>query len=140
MQIQLWQTLPSQNVDIPITLGIKAQCLTMRGSKYFLLLLPRKSMKKTDMLLDFKNSNVMIYTESIQLTVTKSGHNAIPISRYSIILSNVTTGVNKNVTLLASDTNKSKYDITQAVSANIPRQVNKVTQICREKLRRGCLT
>ena len=39
-----------------------------------------------------------------------SGHYAIPISRYKTILNNVTIRVNKNVTFLATDTNKSKYD------------------------------
>ena len=36
------------------------------------LLLSRKSMKKVDMTLDFKNDNAMIFHESIQLIVTES--------------------------------------------------------------------
>ena len=67
-------------------------------------------MKKADTTLDFKNDNAMIFSESTQLIVTKSGHCAIHLCQYSPILNNVTTGV-KNITLLACETDQSKYDI-----------------------------
>ena len=72
------------------------------------LLLSRKSMKKPNMTLDFKNDHTVIFDQSIQLTVTKSGHYAIPINPYKTILNNVTSGVNTNATLLATENNKSK--------------------------------
>ena len=45
-----------------------------------LLLLSRKSMKKANMALDFKDDHAIIFDQSIQLLVTKSGHYAIPIN------------------------------------------------------------
>ena len=62
------------------------------------------------MTLDFKNDHAGIFDQSIRLLVTKSGHYAIPINPYKTILSNVTSGVNTNVTLLATENNKSKND------------------------------
>lgn len=53
----------------------------------------------------------MIFGESIQLIVAKSGLYGIPISPYNTVLNNVTTGLNKSVTLLPTNKNKSKYDI-----------------------------
>ena len=38
------------------------------------LLLSRKSMKKVDKTLDFKNDNAVIFRKAIQLIATKSGH------------------------------------------------------------------
>ena len=76
------------------------------------LLLSRKSMKKAKMTLDFKNDHAIIFDQSIQLLVTKSGHYAIPINpSYKTILNNVTSGVNTNITLLATENSKSKNDI-----------------------------
>ena len=70
----------SQNVNIPIILGHKSVMLNAHiGASDIPLLLSRKSMKKTDMTLDFKNDNAMIFGKSIQLTVTKSGHCAIHV-------------------------------------------------------------
>ena len=40
----------------------------------------------------------MIFGESIQLIVAKSGLYGIPISLYNTVLNNVTTGLNKSVT------------------------------------------
>ena len=68
-------------------------------------------MKKGNMTLDFKNDHAVISDQSIQLLVRKSGHYAIPINPYKTILNNVTSGVNTNVTLLATENNKSKNDI-----------------------------
>ena len=68
-------------------------------------------MKKANMTLDFKNDHAVIFDQSIQLLVTKSGQYAIPINPYKTILNNVTSGVNTNVTLLATENNKSKKDI-----------------------------
>ena len=75
------------------------------------LLLSRSSMKKADMrlALDFKNDAAIIFCESIQLIVTMSGHRAIPVCWYNTILTNVTTGAKQTVTLVISDTNKSKH-------------------------------
>ena len=85
-----------QNVSIPIILGNKSVMLnTGIVASDIPLLISRKSMKKADMTLDFKNYNVMISGESIQLMVTKSGSCAIPVCWYSTILNNVTTGLNK---------------------------------------------
>ena len=50
------------------------------------LLLPRKSMKKANIILDYKNDHAVIFDQSIQLIVTKSGHYAIPINPYKTIL------------------------------------------------------
>ena len=100
-----------QNVDIPIRLRNKSVMLnTHVVASDIPLLLSRVSIKKADMTLDFKNNNAMIFGKLIQLIVTKSGHCAIHVRRYSPILNNVTKGV-KKVTLLACGTNKSKYDI-----------------------------
>ena len=75
------------------------------------LLLSRNSMKKADMTLalDFKNDAAIIFCEPIQIIVTMSGHCAIPVCWYNTILTNVTTGVKQTITLVTSDTNKSKY-------------------------------
>ena len=62
----------------------------------------RKSMKKANMKLDFKNDHAFIFDQSIQFLVTKLGHYAIP---YKTILNNVTSGVNTNVTLVATENN-----------------------------------
>ena len=72
------------------------------------LLLSRKSMKKANMTLDFKNDHAVIFDQLIQLIVTKWGHYAIPINPY--ILNNETSGINTNVTLVPTE-NKSKNDI-----------------------------
>ena len=63
------------------------------------------------MILDFKNDHAIIFDESIQLIVTKSGHYAIPVNPYKTILNNVTSGVNTNVTFIATENNKSTNDI-----------------------------
>ena len=75
------------------------------------LLLSRKSMKNADMTLDFKNDNAFIFGQPTKLFVTKSGHYALPISQFKAILNNVTTGTNTNVTLIATENNKSKSSI-----------------------------
>ena len=62
------------------------------------------------MTLDFKNDHAIIFDESIQLIVTKSGHYAILLNPYKTILNNVTSGVNTNVTFVATE-NKSTNDI-----------------------------
>ena len=62
------------------------------------------------MTLDFKNDHAIIFDESIQLIETKSGHYAIPLNPYKTILNNVTSGVNTNVTFVATE-NKSTNDI-----------------------------
>ena len=86
-----------QNVDIPISLGSRNVVLnTHIVASDLSLLLSRKSMKKANMTIDFKNINTVIFNQSIQLLVTKSGHYAIPINPYKTIPSNVTPGVNTN--------------------------------------------
>ena len=101
-----------QNVDIPISLGSRNLMLnTDIVASDIPLLLSRKSMKKANMTLDFKNDHAVIFDQSIQLIVTKWGHYAIPIKPYKTILNNVTSGVNINVTLVATVNNKSKNDI-----------------------------
>ena len=70
------------------------------------LLLSRKSMKKTDMTFDFKNDNAIVFGESVKLITTKSGHYTIPISPYKTVLNNLTTGINTNITLITTQTNK----------------------------------
>ena len=52
------------------------------------LLLSRKSMKKTNMTLDFKNDHA---ASLINQLVTKSGHYTIPINPYKTTLNNVTS-------------------------------------------------
>ena len=52
------------------------------------LLLSRKAMKTANMTLGFKNCNGIIFGEREKLIVTKSGHYALQISRYSKILNN----------------------------------------------------
>ena len=91
-----------QNVDMPISLGSYNVMLnTDIVASDIPLLLSRKSMKKANMTLDSKNGHAVIFDQSIQLLVTKSGHYAIPINPCKTILNNVTSGVNTNVTLLA---------------------------------------
>ena len=75
-----------QNVDISISLGSWNVMLnTDIEASDILLLVPRKSMKKA-ITLDYKNDHAVIFDQSIQLIVTKSGHYAIPINPYKIIL------------------------------------------------------
>ena len=98
-----------QNVDISISLGSRNVMLnTYIVLSNIPLLLSRKSMKKSNMTLDFKNDQAVIFDQSIQLIVTKSGHYAILINPYKTILNNVTSGVNTNVTLVATENNISK--------------------------------
>ena len=86
-----------QNVDIPISLGSRNVVLnTDIVASDISLLLSRKSMKKANMTIDFKNDHTVIFNQSIQLLVTKSGHYAIPINPYKTIPNNVTSGVNTN--------------------------------------------
>ena len=100
-----------QNVDIPISLGSRNLMLnTDIVASDIPLLLSRKSMKKANMTLDFKNDHAVIFDQSIQLIVTKSGQYPILINPYIATLNNVTSGVNTNVTLVAIE-NKSKNDI-----------------------------
>ena len=68
-------------------------------------------MKKANMTLDFKNNHPIIFDQSIQLIKTKSGHCAIPINLHKAILNNATLRVNTNVTLVATEDNKSKNHI-----------------------------
>ena len=61
-----------QNVDIPISLGSRNLMLnTDIVASDIPLLLSRKSMKKANMTLDFKNDHAVIFDQSIQLIVTK---------------------------------------------------------------------
>ena len=68
-------------------------------------------MKEADMTLNFKNDNAMVFGESVKLITTKSGHYTIPISAYKVVLNNLTTGINTNIALITTQTNKSKYDV-----------------------------
>ena len=96
-----------ENVDIPIVLGKQDVMLnTDIVASDIPLLLSRKSMKKTDMTFDFKNDNAIIFGESVKLITTKSGHYTIPISPYKTVLNNLTTGINTNITLITTQTNK----------------------------------
>ena len=64
-----------QNVDILISLGSQNMMLnTDIVASDITLLLLRKSMKKANMTLDFKNDHAVIFDQSIQLLVTKSRH------------------------------------------------------------------
>ena len=64
-----------QNVDIPISLGSRNLMLnTDIVASDIPLLLSRKSMKKANMTLDFKNDHAVIFDQSIQLKVTTSRH------------------------------------------------------------------
>ena len=74
------------------------------------LLLSRKSMKKANMTLNFKNDHAVVFDQSIQLLVTKSGHYAIPINN-PYKTSGVNLGVNTNITLVETENNKSINDI-----------------------------
>ena len=101
-----------KNVDIPILLGNQEVMLnTDIVPNDIPLLLSRKSMKKADMTLDFKNDCAVIFGNQVQLITTQSGHYAIPICPHNTILNNVTSGANPNITLIATEENKSKYDI-----------------------------
>ena len=72
------------------------------------LLLSRKSMKKANMTLDFKNYYAVIFDQSIHLLVTKSRHDAMPINPYKTILNSINLRGNVNVSLVATENNKSK--------------------------------
>ena len=67
------------------------------------LLLSKKSMKKANMTLDFKNDHAVIFDQLVQLLVAKPGHYAVLINPYKTIPNNVTSGVNTNVTLVATE-------------------------------------
>ena len=101
-----------ENVDIPIVLGKQHVMLnTDIGASDIPLLLSRKSMKKANMTLDFKNDNAIVFGESVKVVTTKSGRYAILLSPYKTVLNNLTTGRNTNITPITIQTNKSKYDI-----------------------------
>ena len=76
-----------ENVDIPIVLG-KQHVMPNRDIvvSAISLLLSRKYMRKTDMTIDFRNYNAIVFGESVKLTTTKSGHYTIPISPYKLSL------------------------------------------------------
>ena len=99
-----------ENDDIPIVLGKQHVMLNtdIVGSD-ILLLLSRKSMKKADTALDFKNDNAIVFGELVKVITTKSSHCNVPY--HPIVLNNLTTGINTNITLITAQTNKSKYDI-----------------------------
>ena len=101
-----------ENVDIALVLGKQHVMLNadIVASDIPLLLL-RKSMKKADVTFDFKNVNAIVFGETVKLITTKSGHCAIPITPYRTVLNNLTTRINTNITLITTQTNKSKYDI-----------------------------
>ena len=69
------------------------------------LLLSRKTMKKANMTLDFKN-DAIVFGESVKLITTKSGHYTIPISPYEAVLNNLKTGINTYITLITTYTNQ----------------------------------
>ena len=88
-----------QNVGIPISSGSENVMLnTNIVASDITLLLSKKSMKKANMILDFKNDHAVIFDQSINLLVTKSGHYALSINPYKTILNNVTSRVNTNLT------------------------------------------
>ena len=79
------------------------------------LLLSKKSMKKANMTLDFKNDPAVIFDQLVQLLVTRPGHYAIPINPYKTIPNDVTSGVNTNATLVATENYKSENDIVTKI-------------------------
>ena len=86
-----------KNVNIQISLGSRNVMLnTNMVANDIPQPLSRKSMKKANITLDFKKDRAVIFDQSIQLLVTKSGHYAIPINLYKTILNNVTSRVNKS--------------------------------------------
>ena len=101
-----------ENIDIPIVLG-KQHVMLNTGilASDFPLLLSRKSLKKADRTLDFKNDNAIVFGESVKLITTKPGHYTISISPNKTVLNNLTTGISTNITLITTQTGKSKYDI-----------------------------
>ena len=76
-----------QDFDIPILLGSQNVILNPDiVASDIPLLLSRKSMKKANMILDFKNDHAVFFNQSIQVLKTKSGHYTIPINPYKTIL------------------------------------------------------
>ena len=65
-------------------------------------------MKKANMILDFKNYHAVIFDQSIHLLVTKSGHGDMLINPYKTFLNSINLRVNVNVSLVATENNKSK--------------------------------
>lgn len=47
----------------------------------------------------------------LRLIVTQSGHDAIPIDPYNKILTNVVSGINLHVALIATDNTKIKSNV-----------------------------
>ena len=85
-----------ENVDIPIVLGKQHLMLnTDIVASDILILLSRKSMKKADTTLAFKNDNAIVFGESVKLITTKSGHYTIPIPTYKTVLNNIKTGISQ---------------------------------------------
>ena len=74
---------------------------------------PRKPKTKADMILDFKINHVAVFREQIQLMTTKSGKHTIPISLYKNVFNNLTSGSNKNILLIATESSLSKIDIAR---------------------------
>ena len=93
----------------------------------------KKINKKANMTLDFKNYHAAIFDQSIHLLVTKSRHSAMPINPYKTILNSITLRVNVNVSLVATENNKSKNDIalqsSQAISTSFAMKTAKIAQL-----------
>ena len=83
------------------------------------------------MTLDFKNYHAAIFDQSIHLLVTKSRHSAMSINPYKTILNIITLRV--NVSLVATENNKSKNDIalqsSQAISTSFAMKTAKIAQL-----------
>ena len=70
-----------KKVNIPCWLGGKRGTLTTDVvDNNIPLLLSRRSMKRTGMVLDFKNDIVRINDRAMKLKVTNTGHYALPLS------------------------------------------------------------
>ena len=72
------------------------------------LLLSKKSMKKADMVLDFKNDSLKVFNRSLKLTTTESGHYCIPLASPSLEESHVSTVLFINKLRNKSDCEKKK--------------------------------
>ena len=73
------------------------------------LLFSRQSLKKAGMIIDFKHDTAFFLNQKLPLSVTSTGHYILPITQYSLMLSQNVKSVNLTFTMATE--NKSKTEI-----------------------------
>ena len=92
-----------QLVKIPAVIGKTSVFIeTDIVNKDIPLLLSKKSMKKADTELNFRDDTVTMFNQKLNLQVTKSGHYTIPLGRNKQIMEKVNRNEKVRITLVTS--------------------------------------